>query len=287
MAIDLNKKRTYRLVYFLPEPEDGERICVGLLFRDQGQYSLAYDSSFPKLSCVAPHYGKAALKFYLDELEQALRRASPEEVDLIVKKSGPQIVASDARVLLVPLTNAIKQKLLERFVLGRHAQEVAQVMKEEAQSREHPVEESIADFIRDFLPANRPDVIFHAKSRQVIGKSLPNVSTVAASIRLPGRIVVIDGVDLKIATARQVINRVNRVTHTFWEYGRAERERSLSGNDSLQRVALVLNGRPQYSAAQRDAHDFALHQFENESDLLVTDRAEQGQKLRSLLAGGN
>jgi hypothetical protein len=286
MAINLNTKRTYRLVYFQPEPEDGERICVGLLFRDQGQYSLIYDSSFPRLSCLAPHYGKAALKFYLDDLEETLRRASPEDVELILRKSGPQIAASDARVLLAPLTNAIKQKLLERFVLGRHVQDVSHAMKEEPQ-REYPVEESIAVFLKEFLPSGRAEVIFHAKPRQVIGKNLPNVSTVAASVHLPGRIVVIDGVDLKIATARQVINRVNRVTHTFWEYGRAEQERSFAGNDSLQRVALVLNGRPQYSAAQKDAHDFALYQFEKEADLVVTDKAEQGQKLRSFLAVAN
>src|SRR6266853_407973 len=99
MALDLKTKRTYRLVYFQPEPEDGERICVGLLFYDQGLYSLVYDSSFPKLSCVAPRYGKATLKFYLDELEESLHRASPDEVEALLRKSGPQLLVSDVRLL--------------------------------------------------------------------------------------------------------------------------------------------------------------------------------------------
>ena len=282
MALDL-KKRSYRLVYFQPEPEDGERVCVGLLFCDYGQYSLSYDSSFPKLSCVAPRYGKAALKFYLNELEQSLHRASPDEVETILRKSGPQILTSDVRALLAPLSNAIKQKLLERFVLGCHSPQTLQAMKDEVVKRERPVEESITGFLKAFLPANKGDVIFQARPRQLIGKSLPNVSRVAASIRLPGKIVLIDGVDMKVATAKQVINRVNRVTHTFWEYGRAKREHLFTTSDSLKRVALVLNGRPKYSLPQRDAHDFALHQFEKEADLLVTDSTKQEKELRKLL----
>ncbi len=283
MAITLETKRNYRLVYFQPDPEDGERICIGLLFYDQDQYSLIYDSSFPKLSCIAPRYGKAVLKLYLDELEESLRRASPYDVELTLKKSGPQIITSDIRALLVPLTNAIKQKLLERFVLNNQRHEIFQSSKEDVQKRDYPVQESIAGFLKGFLSDSQHNVIFQAKAKQVIGKNLPNVSSVAASVRLPGRIIVIDGVDMKVATAKQVINRVNRVTHTFWEYGRAELDYSLSKIDSLKRVALVLNGRPQYSFAQKDAHDFALHQFGNESDLVVTDETTQGQELRNLL----
>jgi hypothetical protein len=281
MAIDLKKARSYRLIYFQPDPEDGERVCVGLLFRDKREYSLVYDSFFPRLSCIAPRSEKSILKLYLDEFEESLRSATPEDERIIVKKYEPQIIVSEERALLVPVTSGLKQTLLERFILGPSHLVKAQISDEATPTYRRATDESIADFIREFVPAS--SVTFHAKAKQIIGRNLPNVAPVAASVRFQGKIVLIDGVDLKVATAKQVINRVSKVTHTFWEYGKAERDHLLSGRDSLQRVALVLNGVPEYSSAQKDAQDFALHQFENEADLVLTDRTREDGRLRDLL----
>jgi hypothetical protein len=57
----------------------------------------------------------------------------------------------------------------------------------------------------------------------VIGHSLPNVGALGATVKLGGRILLIDGVDMKLASAGQVINRANRVAHAFWEYSRARK----------------------------------------------------------------
>jgi hypothetical protein len=289
MAIDLNKQRAYRLVYFQPDPEDGERVCVGLLFRDHREYSLVYDSSFPKLSCIAPRYEKSVLKLYLDELKESLSSATAEDEAIILRQYVPQIIVSDERDLLAPLTESIKQRLLERFVLGEPGLVKRMVAEElRAPKWEYEVEERIAGFLKELLPAKHLDVLYHAKPKQVIGRTLPNVGPVAASVHFPGKIILVDGVDLKMGTPKRVISRVNKVTHTFWEYGREYNRTdtgSFFGTETLQRIALVLNGVPGYSSAQRDAQDFAFHQFEKEADLVVSDEIKQRDILRNLLAG--
>jgi hypothetical protein len=281
MAIDMKFKRSYRLVYFQPNPEDGERICVAIVAEEDGHYSLLYDSSFPKLTCFAPAQEKIMLKLYLDELEHSLQSASHEDEGAILRRFGPQIIFSERRVLLSSLTEVVKKRLLERFILTQQKSRLL-IADEAAVARTgHAIDESIVGFIRGFLPNHNLQLELNAKPKQIVGRPLPNVSSVAASVRLPGRILLFDGVDLKLASPKQVISRVSKVTHTFWEYGRAQRE-SLIGNDALQKIGLVLNGKPQHSNAEKDAHDFALHQFGNEADFVVTDRG-RNEDLRAIL----
>ncbi|HEX3105334.1 MAG TPA: hypothetical protein VHQ22_12875 [Terriglobales bacterium] len=282
MAIDMKYKRSYRLVYFQPNPEDGERICVAIVAEEDGNHSLLYDASFPKLACIAPTREKIMLKLYLDELEHLLQSASDESEGAILRRFGPQIIFSERRVLLSSLTEVVKKRLLERFILTQQKNRLM-IADEAAASRtgQHAIDESIVGFIRDFLPNHNFQLALNAKPKQIVGRSLPNAASVAASVRLPGRILLFDGVDLKLATPKQVISRVSKVSHTFWEYGRAQRE-SLLGSDALQKIALVLNGKPKYSTAEKDAHDFALHQFNNEADFVVTDRV-RNEDIRGML----
>jgi|GEM_PF-5759503 hypothetical protein len=282
MAIDMKFKRSYRLVYFQPNPEDGERVCIAILAEEEGRYTVFYDSSFPKLSCIAPTREKMMLKLYLDDLEHSLESRRLEEEFAILKRFGPQIIFSERRILLSSITEIVKKRLLERFVLTQHRTDfVLAAEGPPTKVGKDVIDESIVGFIKEFLPPGTLDIELNAKPRQVIGRSLPNVSSVAVSVRYPNRIVILDGVDLKLATPKQVISRVNKVTHTFWEYGRAQRDLLLGGN-GLQKVALVLNGKPKYSSAEKDAHDFALYQFKNEADHVVTDRGQK-EILRTML----
>lgn len=117
---------------------------------------------------------------------------------------------------------------------------------------------------------------------RLIGRALPNVGALAVSVRVRGKLVLIDGVDMKRATPGQVISRVNRVAHAFWEYSRA-RETFLRGSESLETIALVMNGVPKYTAAEKNAHDFALHQFGKEADLTISDHEHMHENLRRAL----
>jgi hypothetical protein len=104
----------------------------------------------------------------------------------------------------------------------------------------------------------------------VIGHSLPNVGALGATVKLGGRILLIDGVDMKLAIAGQVINRANRVAHAFWEYSRARKAVS----ESLRLVGIVLNGTPQYARSERKAHNFAVHQLKKEANVTVLNESE-------------
>ena len=42
----------YRLVYLQPTPEDGERVCIAILFTDDGRPSLAFDAALKRAKCL-------------------------------------------------------------------------------------------------------------------------------------------------------------------------------------------------------------------------------------------
>jgi hypothetical protein len=106
----------YRLLYFQPDPEDGERVCVGLLFQDQRSCTVLYDHKFPKVHCIAPFYELELVKFYLDDLASTVQNTSGDDLILALRRYGPQLIASEERFVSLPVTESVKVRLLERFV---------------------------------------------------------------------------------------------------------------------------------------------------------------------------
>ena len=75
MASELKRVGWYRLLYYQPAPETGERITIGLLFEDEDHAFLYYDKQFAKLRKVYPWIDSKTVGFYLDDLKSALTKA--------------------------------------------------------------------------------------------------------------------------------------------------------------------------------------------------------------------
>src|SRR5262249_22959324 len=111
---------------------------------------------------------------------------------------------------------------------------------------------------------------------------LPYVSNVALAVRKTNEVVLIDGVDLTILSPGRALSRINKVAHTFWQY-KTVRDDCLVGRD-IRLIAVVLNGSDAPQPAYKDAHDFALHQFNKEADLAVDASSSPGfQRLADAL----
>jgi hypothetical protein len=257
---------TYRLVYFQPDPEDGERVCVALLFNARREVELLYDPEFPKLRCLAPHLDPSLVRVYLDDMAESAKRGS-SDVESLIKRHAPQLVTSEARRCAWPLSNSARSYLIRRF-LTKERHLVGKLSKAAVkEDKIDPVKARIRDLVLRVARERIEDVREDASSQWVLGRSLPYIAPVAFALRTPRVVVLIDGVDLSVLTPRGALSRVNKVAHTFWQYGRVQQ----MGVDKTppRRIGVVLNGAVDPSTSYRETHDFALHQFTNEADLAV------------------
>ena len=104
MGIKLSQSvSSYRLLFFSPEPEAEERVCIGLLFTDGRSRTVLCDDNFPKVRCIAPKFELSLLRFFVRDMEGALRD-SDEPVEIVLGRYAPHIQASTPRSLLAPVT---------------------------------------------------------------------------------------------------------------------------------------------------------------------------------------
>lgn len=188
----------YRLLYFQPNPEDGERVCVGLLFEERRSRSVVYDDKFQKVRCIAPSYEPELMKFYLDDLDSTLQN-SEDDLTLILRRYGPQLVASEERLVSLPLTDTTRFSLLERFVArgGRPTAELTAVVAKAPSSDEFG--ERIRKYVQQYVRPTDVRIIPNARPRDLFDYPLPDLRPVALAIRKPGKTILIDGVDLRIS----------------------------------------------------------------------------------------
>src|SRR5664280_950269 len=108
MELALSKAAgNYHLLYYQPNPEDGERVCVGIVATKGRDTELLYDPSFPKLRCIAPDIRPELVKIYLEDLYEELRR-KPGSEDLVFRRYSPQLAVSDQRRVKWPLSDRAK-----------------------------------------------------------------------------------------------------------------------------------------------------------------------------------
>lgn len=265
----MNISASYRLLHFSPVPENGERICIGLWFNDGRRVSVEYDEKMSKLNCVAPGFDSTIPRILLDDLAESVASLQGSEAELAIRGYGPQLVASEPRRLLVPLTEAIKARLHSRFLFSR-----SDVVEERAgEALVTGNDDLIRKRLETYLGAllnSRYDIrrnvdlgtLFRLKPAIKRGK-------VALVVTTPHRLVVIDGVDLTLSKARATVNRVDRIAYAFWQFGRAHELAPGLGMHEMKRIGIVLNGAAVRDSAYREAHDYAVDRFKEEADTVV------------------
>jgi hypothetical protein len=277
----------YSLLFFQPDPEGGERVCIGILAGAGKAMELLYDPNFPKLRCIAPRVDVGVLHVYMEELlEQAQKK--PAELESVLLKFTPQLISSEKRKIRWPLTEKTRALLIDRFL--RTSPEMAHSesslsVPEAKEQREEILRNHIRGFVEQVSRGAGLDIVQGAGTKDIIGRKIQNVRPIAIAIKKQKETILIDGVDLRIISPASAVNRVAKVVHTFWQYGNIERE-NLDFNVPIRRVGVVLNGMANPSVPYKDAHDFALNQFDKESDLSVDASSESDKsKLDALLRG--
>jgi hypothetical protein len=254
---------SYRLVYFQPDPEDGERVCVALLVSVNRHFEMLYDQSFPKLKCLAPHIDPKLIRIYLDDMEVHLNRGS-SDIDFLLRKHAPHLVTSQVRKLAWPLSNTDRIHLVERFLSREKGSGWAEQRK-----AENDFKADLRQLVQGLAGGAFEELKEGAKPDWVLGRKIPQIKPVALAVRKRSAVLLIDGVNLRELNPTAAVKQVSKVAHTFWQYGRQIDQMDFSGIQSIRRIGVVLNGVKQTSPAWRDAHDYALQEFDMKGDLAV------------------
>lgn len=282
MELKIGKQSAeYRLVFFQPEPEDGERLCIGLLFSDvDNRRSLVYDERFARVRCFAPTFELDLLRFLMKSLDHHLhnRDLSMEQA---LASLGSQLSVSVERRVASPVSDATKMRLLERFVVRKETAASIVEASEKAAADSRFVEHLLS-FTRPLLKDTNRTLIENADSKRVMGRKVAGVGTVSLLIDFEDRLTVLDGIDLSIQAPNEAIKRTGRVAHTFWQYGRYAAE--LVVPRKIIRVAVIFNGASHTKSKYHDAQGFARDILSEQSEMLIEhDGAEELSRLEKLV----
>ena len=270
MASEMNSsKGNYWLVYYQPVPETGERIAVGLILQDQGRRpQVKFDTKFSKILRVFPTTDPATLAFYFQNIAEQLELGGPIESTL--NAFGPQLVPSKARSVVSPISAEVVDHLIARHLLP---------VKKLRGKRDQPdgVANEIESFVRGSVTGNF-EFRKNVRAQDILGRSVAGTKRIAMAVQLDGKWALIDGVDLNQSTPKQTTDRADEIARTYWNYRRAA-----AGNEMpVKSIGIVLNGNSHLEPKTLEAHDYALHRFQADSDFAI-DAAHPG----STVALGN
>lgn len=274
-------ERFYRLVYFLPRPEDEERVCVGILISDSGRVILECDNRFEKARCFAPDYSVESLKFVLETLrEKADAGGLRRETSL---SSSPQFQLSAPRVLLQPVNEQVRQILRRRFLLRTRLDRASDKEKGVGRRIDHLLGKiNVSASYLKRLPSF--SMLFGADASSALPNDLVP-RPVRRAVAFDNQVVLLDGVNLHARSTDALVDTVGRVSHLFWQYDVARDFSRALSNTKLTRAALLFNGDGHaIPDALKWRRDYARHELQKDAELVVEPgEATSEDKLRSVL----
>jgi hypothetical protein len=279
MAMTINglPERFYRLLYFSPRPEDDERVCVGIILRDGNHALVDYDEKLEKAHCFAPDYTRPSIAFILQAIQADADRIA---LDGKMSEFSPQFSVSAPRVLLHVIDEKVRGVLRHRYLLKPKSSERKQ--------RERGLGRKIDKFLTENLgfPANY--FFRRATAEQLFGHDLVQElpkdlvpKSVSRALSAEGAICLMDGVDLHTPSHDLLVQQVNRVAHTFWQYKKVE---ELFHGKTIVRAAVVFDGSgPQVEPALKWRWDYAKHQFNKDAEFTIKAGSGEEAGLRDAL----
>lgn len=264
----------YWVLFLQPLPEAGERIAVALVFSNKrGRSNIEYDPNFSKAARIYPDLDRKGLEFYLDSMSKELESAS--QIESVLNAYGPQLSASNPRKINVPVASETVKMLLNRYIYPAKKPEAKKLALPPGRAAKE-----IEAYVRNAIGAS-VNLRTGLSAEEIVGRPISGTKNVALAIQGLSGWTLVDGVDLNSCSPAVVTTRADEISRTYWNYGRAA---SASGIQ-IKRVGIVLNGSSHLSMKTHDAHDYALHRFQVESDLAIDSASnESGALLRKLIA---
>jgi len=272
-------KRFYRLIYFSPRPEDGERVCVAIVVWDEGKTHYLFDEKVRKARNLSRDYPPEAIRFVLERLEGDVERIAHTGS---VPEFSPQFQVSEPRTLLKPMDTEVRNLLLQTYLSPQKGY------------RSPAKQAGLSRRIEQFLSGlNVPSrfIMRRASAEQLLGENVVRrlpvelvPGPVTRVVNFADKLVLMEGVDVHSATSGSLVDHVGRIVHTYWQYKKAKEYLS---NDRLNvtSAAIVFDGE---GSTENDKftwrREYATEQFKKDADLTISPSAPSGEEnLRHLL----
>ncbi len=261
----------YWVIFYQPLPESGERLAVALVFEDpKGGATVEYDPTFAKIAKLYPEADPAALTFYLDSLRKELH--SSNQIEAVLHGYGPQLALSPARQIHMPASQGAVKMLMARYISPSRKNRLSPKAHDK-------IAKEIEAFVRQNAAPNL-ELRTNVTARDILGHTVTGTKKIALAIQNQSGWTLVDGVDLNQSTPDQATTRADEISRTFWNYNRSAGETGVQ----IHRVGVVLNGNSHLTPKTHEAHDYALHRFGTDSDLVVDGASPESRDLlRSLL----
>ncbi len=269
-----NQIGRYWAIFYQPLPESGERIAIALVLdHNSADCTVEFDEKFAKVRKVFPDLDAEGMAFTLSGLQTKLNETHNR--DFLLASLGPQISASTARRAALPFTDKRKASLMSRYVLPAKSTRPEPLTAQE--QRNQTVTKAIQGYIRGYFDGK--DISVEVSPKQIVGRNIPGVRPVAIGIRAgDGSWTVMDGVDLNQSTAQSAERRADDIGHTYWKLKREAERKGIK----VKSIGIVLNGHSHLSPRSKEAHDYALLRFQQNSDHAVD--AAEGERNTELQA---
>ena len=272
----------YGLLHFSPYPERGDRVCVGIWFDDGKQITIDYDQRFHQLRCLAPAFNVKFVRLLLDDLSKSLREAGRSGAEFVMKQYEPQLVSTEARRIVAPLTRELQDHLRNKFLFSSRELAAIDRVSTGVQRMAHDeAAQRVRDYVRSLIPDRETRILERVTPYTLFGirSQINKTPTVALAVQRPRELVVIDGVDLNALPAKRVVTRVDQIVYAFWQFGRVREQGGLfSDQRALRRVGIVLNGVSVLDRAALEAHDYAIDRFKAEAEVTVDTSTNEGRE---------
>jgi hypothetical protein len=128
----------------------------------------------------------------------------------------------------------------------------------------------------------RLQIIDDTSPENVFGRPVRHVRPVPVVVKGARSILLVDGLDLNELTPARAIKASDEIARNFWHYGLFRDHDLVAQQTPFMRIGIVVNGLSRKSFAAADAHDYALHRFRSDADMVYdVSENESVEKLRA------
>ena len=253
----------YRLLMFHPDPESGERICIGIAVEGK----LLFDQHFSRVQCFSKKIGVSYIRTLVEDIRNSLERSRGAEPERLITGYAPMFQLSPPRKVATPVDESIREMLLRRFVLAGDAVMMHPSRGEARKQFSGRLVSYASEALGRMGGGYR--LIENARSMDVLGEKRHGIRRVALALRRENQVVLLDGLDLNLLSSQDALRECTNVVRTFWQYKVALKPHG----ERIWRAAVIFNGMAPAGHGLRDIHAFVSAQFAKESDEKIEARS--------------
>ncbi|MDR3378522.1 MAG: hypothetical protein P4M10_07540 [Verrucomicrobiae bacterium] len=264
-------KPHYRVVRYSPAPEFVEPVNVALLLVDE-HARLLRDDRFPKLECVSGETDVGLLSFWLEEIEEEIRRSNPEDAHLVLTGRTSQIALGDPREIVGGISDDVEQMLIDSYLRKSRRVRAAESQRQYIDTLlDVLLKEKVHVSPKPFLKRATPQQFLSDEARKRLQS---NGFTISRVLNAPHGLVLLDGLNLGASEAAAG-NRAQEIGYAFDAMESVRKYLREAESKDLLRASVIFHGERMEANPRLG---YAVRSLKRDSDLVIDPRNAGDEK---------